>query len=80
MEKRKVVIEVLGGVADVTQCPDDVEVEIIDHDNEEPADHHPDCPAASIDDAECECSYGQDSLTTEEAAAINEQLAKGGAV
>ncbi len=38
--KRKVLIEVLGGVADVTQCPDDVEVEIIDHDNrdEEPPD------------------------------------------
>lgn len=32
---RKVVIEVSGGVADVTECPDDVEVEIIDHDNEE---------------------------------------------
>jgi len=32
MKKRKVIIEVYGGVADVTQCPDDVEVEIIDHD------------------------------------------------
>jgi len=31
---RKVIIEVTGGVTDVTQCPDDVEVEIIDHDNE----------------------------------------------
>lgn len=30
----KVVIEVLGGVAEVTSKPDDVEVEIIDHDNE----------------------------------------------
>jgi hypothetical protein len=29
------VIEVLGGVAEVTACPDDVEVEIIDYDNEE---------------------------------------------
>ncbi len=36
MTKKKVVIEVLGGVAEVTECPDDVEeVEIIDHDNEE---------------------------------------------
>ncbi len=36
--QKKVIIEVLGGVAEVTQCPDDVEVEIIDHDNldEEP--------------------------------------------
>lgn len=33
-EKRKVVVEVNGGVADVTQCPDDVEVKIIDHDND----------------------------------------------
>ena len=32
--KKKVVIEVLGGVAEVTQCPEGVEVEIIDHDNE----------------------------------------------
>lgn len=30
----KVVIEVYGGVADVTSKPDDIEVEIIDHDNE----------------------------------------------
>jgi hypothetical protein len=30
--KKKVIVEVLGGVADVTQCPPDVEVEIIDHD------------------------------------------------
>lgn len=30
----KVVIEVMGGVADCTECPDFVEVEIIDHDNE----------------------------------------------
>ncbi len=33
-KKRKVVIEVLKGVAEVTKCPDDVEVEIIDHDEE----------------------------------------------
>jgi hypothetical protein len=32
---RKVVIEVSGGVAYVLSCPDDVEVEIIDRDNEE---------------------------------------------
>jgi hypothetical protein len=31
----KVVIEVYGGVAAVTSKPDDIEVEIIDHDNEE---------------------------------------------
>lgn len=31
----KVVIEVFGGVAEVTQCPPGVEVEIIDHDNAE---------------------------------------------
>lgn len=31
---RTVVVKVSGGVADVTQKPDDVEVEIIDHDNE----------------------------------------------
>ncbi len=30
----KVIIEVYGGVADVTSKPDDIEVEIIDHDNE----------------------------------------------
>jgi len=31
--KPKVVIEVSGGIADVTSCPDGVDVEIIDHDN-----------------------------------------------
>ena len=30
---RKVVIEVLGGVAYVASCPEDVAVEIIDYDN-----------------------------------------------
>ena len=34
MEKLKVVIEVSGGVASVTCCPEAVEVEIIDHDDE----------------------------------------------
>lgn len=33
-EKRKVKIEVLGGVAECTDCPPDVIVEIIDHDND----------------------------------------------
>jgi hypothetical protein len=33
MKKKKVVIEVLGGVASVAKCPDGVEVEIIDYDN-----------------------------------------------
>jgi len=28
----KVVIEVLGGVATVTRCPSNVDIEIIDHD------------------------------------------------
>lgn len=32
---KKVVIEVSGGVAEVTTCPEGVEVVIIDHDNEE---------------------------------------------
>ena len=31
----KVIIEVSGGVATVTQCPDYIEVEIIDHDEED---------------------------------------------
>jgi hypothetical protein len=31
----KVVVEVLGGVAEVTSKPDNIEVEIVDHDNEE---------------------------------------------
>ncbi len=35
--ERKVVIEVLGGVAEVTRQPEGIEVEIIDHDNEEGA-------------------------------------------
>ncbi len=30
----KVVVEVLGGVAEVTSKPDNIDVEIIDHDNE----------------------------------------------
>ena len=34
MEKLQVVIEVSGGVAYVTSCPEDVAVEIIDHDDE----------------------------------------------
>ena len=32
-EDSKVVVEVRGGVAEVTQCPPGIEVEIIDHDN-----------------------------------------------
>lgn len=35
--ERNVVIEVLGGVAEVTRQPEGIEVEIIDHDNEEGA-------------------------------------------
>jgi hypothetical protein len=31
--KNQVVIEVLGGVAEVVRCPSDIEVVIIDHDN-----------------------------------------------
>ena len=33
MEKFRVIVEVLGGVAYVTCCPEAVEVEIIDHDD-----------------------------------------------
>ena len=32
-KRRKVVIEVVNGVAEVVICPDDVDVEIIDIDN-----------------------------------------------
>jgi hypothetical protein len=32
--KNQVIIEVNGGVAEVTRCPSDIEVIIIDHDNE----------------------------------------------
>ena len=32
---KKVIIEVYGGVAECTQCPSGVEVEIIDHDKED---------------------------------------------
>lgn len=31
----RVLIEVLGGVAELTECPPGVAVEIVDHDNEE---------------------------------------------
>lgn len=34
MDKLKVKIEVIGGIANVTECPDNVEVTIIDHDND----------------------------------------------
>jgi len=33
-KKLKVTIEVKGGIAEVTQCPENVDVEIIDHDLE----------------------------------------------
>jgi len=33
-ERFRVVVEVTGGVAEVTTCPDQIDVEIIDHDNE----------------------------------------------
>jgi hypothetical protein len=36
-EPAKVVVEVRGGVAEVTDCPHGIEVEIIDHDNREAA-------------------------------------------
>jgi len=32
--KNQVVIEVNGGVAEVTRCPSEIEVIIIDHDND----------------------------------------------
>lgn len=35
MSKKKVIIEVMGGVAYLKSAPDDVEVLIIDYDNEE---------------------------------------------
>lgn len=34
MEKPRVIVEVSGGVAYVTPCPEGVEVEVIDHDDE----------------------------------------------
>lgn len=37
-DKLKVVIEVPGGVAECTSCPPGIEVEIIDHDNEQYGD------------------------------------------
>ena len=33
MSKKIVIVEVLGGVAEITQCPDDVEVILKDYDN-----------------------------------------------
>ncbi len=39
--KPKVIIEVRGGVAYIAQCPENVEVEIVDYDNQE-AEQHPD--------------------------------------
>lgn len=33
-KKLKVLVEVLGGVAEVTKCPKEVEVKIKDHDND----------------------------------------------
>lgn len=33
LKERKVIIHVVGGVAEVFDCPDDVEIEIIDFDN-----------------------------------------------
>jgi hypothetical protein len=42
MEKLKVIIEVSGGVAYVTSCPEGVEVEITDHDDDSaPAEEAP---------------------------------------
>lgn len=29
--KKKVIVEITKGIAEVTQCPEDIEVEIIDH-------------------------------------------------
>ena len=37
--KKLVIVEVSGGVAEVTECPEGVEVKIIDHDNMEDADN-----------------------------------------
>lgn len=36
--KKKVIIEVMGGVAYVEKCPPDVDVEIVDHDTDEEGD------------------------------------------
>ena len=42
----QVVVEVSGGVAEVTHCPDWVDCEIIDHDNIEAGDDAPTCSHA----------------------------------
>lgn len=36
--KRKVIIEIQRGIAQIIQCPDDVEVEIVDCDNDSTSD------------------------------------------
>lgn len=54
MKNKKVVIEVLGGVAVVAECPAGVEVSIKDYDN---------CPAGHLDcgGGEPECEAARDN-------------------
>lgn len=57
---RKVVIEVTDGVADVTECPDDVECEIIDHD--EPGEFDSEDHDGTCDECNESAPLGQTSL------------------
>jgi hypothetical protein len=62
----KVVIEVLGGVAEVTSKPDHVEVTIIDHDNEESSalDRSLECvDRPQLTDDECSPDDGEANVT-----------------
>ena len=54
-EPPKIVISVIGGVADVQSAPEDVEVVIIDHDNLKEEGHYEECEKRTIGSNKCTC-------------------------
>jgi len=54
MSKHFVVIEVAGGVVEVTHCPNDVDVAILDHDSETPENECNHCEADFVRKAICD--------------------------
>lgn len=66
-EPLRAIVEVHGGIAEVTECPVGVEIDIIDHDNAE-SEYEADIRADMDDKLRDQIANGQDIDTTEDEA------------